>query len=335
MKNKIFYAVILGLLLTAPFVIYPVFLMKVLCYALFACGFNFLLGYGGLLSFGHAAFFSMAAYSTGHVIKHIGLAPELGILVGTSAATMVGFVFGWLAIRRSGIYFTMITLALAQMLYFIFLQAPFTGGEDGLQAVPRGLLFGLIDLNHNLFLYYTVLAIFVGGYWLVHRAVHSPFGHVLQGIRENEPRAISLGYDVNHYKLLAFVLSAALAGLAGSTKTVVLQLASLADAHWQLSGEVVLMTLLGGMGSLIGPVVGAALVSTLQNYLSAGRLSSFVPVVLGCCFVICVMVFRRGIVGEIQVALKKFSSVSKSRSASSVTSNRNDHAVTPEREKLL
>jgi len=316
MKNKIFYAVILGLLLTAPFVIYPVFLMKVLCYALFACGFNFLLGYGGLLSFGHAAFFSMAAYSTGHVIKHIGLAPELGILVGTSAATMVGFVFGWLAIRRSGIYFTMITLALAQMLYFIFLQAPFTGGEDGLQAVPRGLLFGLIDLKHNLFLYYTVLAIFVGGYWLVHRAVHSPFGHVLQGIRENEPRAISLGYEVNHYKLLAFVLSAALAGLAGSTKTVVLQLASLADAHWQLSGEVVLMTLLGGMGSLIGPVVGAALVSTLQNYLSAGRLSAFVPVVLGCCFVICVMVFRRGIVGEIQVALKKFSSVSESRSAS-------------------
>jgi len=330
MRNKILCAALLVILLTAPFVIYPVFLMKVLCFALFACGFNFLLGYGGLLSFGHAAFFSLAAYTTGHVTKHLGLTPELGILVGTAAATVLGLAFGWLAIRRSGIYFSMITLALAQMLYFIYLQAPFTGGEDGLQGVPRGRLFGLIDLSDNLALYYTVLVIFIGGYCVVHRAVRSPFGHVLLAIKENEPRAVSLGYDINRYKLLAFVLSAALAGLAGATKTLVMQLASLADAQWQLSGEVILMTLLGGMGSLIGPVVGAALVVTLQSYLSAGPLASFVPVILGSCFAICVLAFRRGIVGEIQAALTKVSYVSDSRSTGSVPSGRDHHAGAPD-----
>jgi branched-chain amino acid transport system permease protein len=333
MRSRIFWAVflVLGFSLIAPFVIYPVFLMKVLCFALFACGFNFLLGYVGLLSFGHAAFFSLAAYTTGLATINLKVTPEVGILIGTGAATLLGFVIGWLAIRRSGIYFSMITLALAQMLYFIYLQAPFTGGEDGLQGVPRGRLFGFIDLGNNLYLYYTVLAIFIGGFCLAHRAVHSPFGHVLQAIRENEPRAISLGYEVNRYKLLAFVFSSALAGLAGSMKTLVLQLASLADAHWHLSGEVVLMTLLGGMGFLIGPVVGAALVVTLQSYLSAGPLASFVPVILGSCFVICVMSFRRGIVGEIRAAITRYSGSAKSRPTVSAASDPKDHGTTSEK----
>ncbi|WP_246512876.1 branched-chain amino acid ABC transporter permease [Azospirillum picis] len=285
------------LLLAAPFALYPVFLMKVLCFALFACAFNLLIGYAGLLSFGHAAFFGGAAYVTAHTVKEWGLPPELGVLLGTGAAAGMGLVFGLLAIRRQGIYFAMITLALSQMVFFLALQLPFTHGEDGIQAVPRGLLFGLFDLSQPLTMYYTVLAIFVGGFAIIWRTVHSPFGQVLTAIRENEPRAVSLGYRTERYKLLAFVLSATLAGLAGGTKAIVFQLASLTDVTWQMSGEVVLMTLLGGMGTLSGPVVGATLVVTLESYLAATSLP--VPVVIGCIFVVCVLLFRRGIAGEI------------------------------------
>ncbi|WP_035691653.1 branched-chain amino acid ABC transporter permease [Azospirillum halopraeferens] len=290
-------AVLLLVLLTAPLVLYPIFLMKVLCFALFACAFNLLIGYVGLLSFGHAAFFGGAAYVSAHAIKVWGVTPEIGILLGTATAAVMGGVFGWIAIRRQGIYFAMITLALAQMIYFLALQLPFTGGEDGIQAVPRGHLFGLINLNNSLAMYYTVLVIFLFGFAVIRRAVHSPFGQVLKAIRENEPRAVSLGYRTDQYKLVAFVLSATLAGLAGATKALVFQLASLTDVTWQMSGEVVLMTLLGGMGTLFGPAVGAALVVTLQNYLAATQLP--VTVVIGAIFVICVLVFRRGIVGEI------------------------------------
>ena len=281
----------------APFVLYPVFLMKVLCFALFACAFNLLIGYAGLLSFGHAAFFGGAAYISAHTVKVWGWAPEFGLLAATAVAGLMGLVFGLIAIRRQGIYFAMITLALSQMIFFLALQLPFTHGEDGIQGVPRGTLFGLFDLNQPLTMYYTVLAIFVGGFALIWRTVHSPFGQVLKAIRENEPRAISLGYCTDRYKLVAFVLSASLAGLAGGTKAIVFQLASLTDVTWQMSGEVVLMTLLGGMGTLLGPVVGAALVVTLESYLAATSLP--VPVVIGCIFVVCVLVFRRGIVGEL------------------------------------
>ncbi|WP_233474991.1 branched-chain amino acid ABC transporter permease, partial [Azospirillum agricola] len=258
--------------LVAPFTLYPVFLMKVLCFALFACAFNLLIGYAGLLSFGHAAFFGGAAYITAHTVKVWGLPPELGLLLGTGFAALLGLAFGALAIRRQGIYFAMITLALSQMVFFLALQLKFTGGEDGIQAVPRGVLFGLFDLTQPLTMYYVVLAIFLGGFVLIWRTVHSPFGQVLKAIRENEPRAISLGYRTDRYKLLAFVLSASLAGLAGGTKALVFQLASLTDVQWQMSGEVVLMTLLGGMGTLFGPVVGAALVVTLESYLAATSL---------------------------------------------------------------
>jgi branched-chain amino acid transport system permease protein len=296
----------LGLLvaagLLAPFAIYPVFLMKALCFALFACAFNLLLGYVGLLSFGHAAFFGAAAYVTAHAVKVWGLPPELGILLGAAVAGLMGLAFGWLAIRRSGIYFAMVTLALAQMVYFFALQAPFTGGEDGIQAVPRGRLLGVIDLANTLNMYYFVLAVFALGFFLIYRAVHSPFGQVLKAIRENEPRAISLGYKVDHYKLLAFVMSAALTGLAGSTKALVFQLAALTDVHWHTSGGVVLMTLLGGMGTLFGPVVGAFLVVTLQNYLA--QFGAWVTVITGAIFVACVLLFRRGIVGELARLLK-------------------------------
>ncbi len=290
----------LGLLLAcaAPFVVYPVFLMKVLCFALFACAFNLLIGFAGLLSFGHAAFFGAAAYVSAHSAKVWGLPPELAILAGTATAAVLGLLFGWVAIRRQGIYFAMITLALSQMVYFLALQLKFTGGEDGIQAVPRGHLLGLVDLNQPLAMYFFVLAVFVFGFALIWRTVHSPFGQVLKAIRENEPRAVSLGYRTEQYKLLAFVLSAALAGLAGGTKALVFQLASLTDVTWQMSGEVVLMTLLGGMGTLLGPAVGAALVVTLQNYLAAMQVP--VTVVIGAIFVVCVLVFRRGIVGEIQ-----------------------------------
>ncbi len=297
-RNNLGYGALLILGLVAPFVVYPVLVMKVLCFALFACAFNLLLGYTGLLSFGHAVFLGTAGYTAGHAIKVWGLPPELGLTAATAAAAALGFVFGALAIRRSGIYFAMITLALAQMMYFVFLQAPFTGGEDGLQGVPRGKLFGVIDLAPDLNMYYFVLAVFVFGFWLIHRTIHSPFGQILKAIRENEARAISLGYDVNRYKLLAFVLSAALAGLAGATKTLVFRFATLSDAHWHTSGEVVLMTLLGGMGTAFGPVLGASVIVTLQNAL-ADKVGSLLTVIMGAIFVVCVLLFRRGIAGEL------------------------------------
>src|SRR5688500_19047018 len=277
--------------------------MKVMCYALFACAFNLLIGYTGLLSFGHAAFLGGAAYATGHALKVWGVPTEVGLLVGVLAGAALGLVMGIIAIRRSGIYFSMITLALAQMLYFFFLQAPFTYGEDGLQSVPRGTLLGLIDLTKDLTLYYVILGIFVLSFLLIFRTVHSPFGQVLKAIRENEPRAISLGYKADHYKLIAFVISAALSGLAGGTKAIVFQLASLTDVHWSMSGEVVLMTLLGGLGTVFGPVVGAFIVIGLENYLA--QLGSWVLVVQGAIFVVCVLVFRRGVVGELGNVLKK------------------------------
>ncbi|KEA63422.1 Branched-chain amino acid transport system permease protein LivM [Marinobacterium lacunae] len=302
-KTKIAIFVVLGLL--APLVVYPVFLMKVLCFALFACAFNLLLGFTGLLSFGHAAFLGTGGYVTGYLMINTGLTPELGILCGTLAAGVVGAVYGKLAVKREGIYFAMVTLALAQLLFFVYLQAPFTGGEDGLQGVPRGALFGLIDLNDNMNLYYLVYAIFLFGFWLVFRTVHSPFGQILKAIRENEPRAISLGYNVTQYKWVAFVISAALAGLAGSTKTLVFQLASLNDVHWHLSGEVVLMTLLGGMGTIAGPLVGAGVVVTIQNFLSGGELGNYVSIIMGVIFIVCVLLFRNGIVGELQRLIKR------------------------------
>jgi len=299
------FAALVAIGVAAPLVgVYPTFLMKCWCFALFACAFNLLLGYAGLLSFGHAAFFGAAAYLAGHAIKVWGLTPELGILAGTAVATVLGYVIGSLAIRRAGIYFAMVTLALAQMLYFLWLQLRFTGGEDGLQGVPRGKLFGLLDLADNMNLYYVVFAIFLFGFLLVYRTINSPFGQVLKAIRENEPRAISLGYDVDRYKLLAFVLSAALSGLAGATKTVVFQLASLTDAHWHMSGEVVLMTLLGGLGTVFGPVVGAVIVVSLEDQL-ADKVGSWVQVIMGLIFVVCVLAFRRGIVGELMALARR------------------------------
>jgi branched-chain amino acid transport system permease protein len=294
----IVYAVLLIAALIAPLVGgYPIFLMKCLCFALFACAFNLLIGYTGLLSFGHAMFFGFAAYVTGHSAKVWGLTPEVSILLGTLSAAAIGLVVGWLAVRRQGIYFAMITLAMSQMIYFICVQAPFTYAEDGIQSIPRGKLFGLFDLTDDRAMYYFVLAVFVFGFWLIYRTIHSPFGQVLKSIRENEPRALSLGYEVNRYKLVAFVLSAALAGMAGATKSLALGLATLTDASWQMSGEVVLMTLLGGMGTVLGPVVGALSIISMQNYLSG--LGSKVTIIMGVTFVFCVLVFRRGIVGEI------------------------------------
>jgi len=274
-----------------------VFLMKVMCFALFACAFNLLIGYGGLLSFGHAMFLGTAGYASAHAAKVWGFPPEFAILFGTACSALLGLVTGLLAIRRQGIYFAMITLALAQMVYFFYLQAPFTGGEDGIQAVPRGKLFGLLDLNNAWGMYILVFAVFVGGFLLIHRAVHSPFGQVLKAIRENEARALSLGYDVNRYKLLAYVLSATLAGLAGATKVLVFELASLTDVHWTMSGEVVLMVLLGGLGTVFGPVVGALIIISMENYLA--QIGSWVTVVQGVIFVICVLTFRRGVIGEL------------------------------------
>lgn len=322
MNKKLGYGVALGLALVAPLVLYPVFLMKLLCFALFACAFNLLIGYTGLLSFGHAAFFGWSAYLTGYVLASLHWPTELGLLAGTAVGAAIGLLMGALAIRRQGIYFTMITLALAQMLYFVALQVPFTGGEDGLQGVPRGRLFGLIDLGNDLTLYYVVLAIGVTGFALIMRTVHSPFGQVLKAIKENEPRAVSLGYNVERYKLLAFVLSAALSGLAGATKTVVLGFATLTDVHWAMSGMVVLMTLVGGMGTLAGPIVGAVIIISLENRL--GNLGNFlasltsidwfrqlgesVTMVIGAIFIVCVLAFRRGIVGEIVARLAPRSS---------------------------
>ncbi|ATG47106.1 branched-chain amino acid ABC transporter permease [Celeribacter ethanolicus] len=305
MNTKLAYLIAFALLLMAPLVLYPVFLMKLLCFALFASAFNLILGFGGLLSFGHAAFFGGAAYITGHALKVWGLPTELGILIGALSSGVLGLAIGLLAIRRQGIYFAMITLAMAQMVYFFFISADFSGGENGLQGVPRGSFLGLVDLQNNTAMYYFVLGVFVLGYFLIARAVHSPFGQVLSAIRDNEARAKSLGYDVERYKLLAFVLSATIAGLAGATKTVVFQLASLTDAHWHMSGEVVLMTLLGGLGTIAGPAIGAGIIVTLQNTLASGPLSSWVPVVLGLIFVLCVLAFRRGVVGEIQALIRK------------------------------
>jgi branched-chain amino acid transport system permease protein len=289
--------------LVAPHVVYPVFAMNVLALALFASAFNLLLGYAGLLSFGHAAFLGAAAYACGLVTRDLGWPTELGLLAGTAVATLLGWIFGALAIRRSGIYFAMITLGFAQLVYFLAVQAPWTGGEDGFQGIPRGRLLGLVDLEQPYAMYYFVYAVFLAGFWLIHRTIDSPFGHVLRAIRENEPRALSLGYDVDRYKLQAFVLSAALSGLAGALRALVNQFAALPDLHWHTSGAVVLMTLLGGMGTVMGPSVGALLVASLENFLAG--VGSWVTVITGSVFVLCVLAFRRGIVGEVRALVKR------------------------------
>ncbi len=298
MNKTVMYALLLAGLVVAPFVGYPIFLMTCLCFALFASAFNLLIGFTGLLSFGHAMFFGFAAYVSGHAAKEWGLSPELAVLAGTLSATVIGWVVGVLAVRRQGIYFAMVTLALSQMIYFFCVQAPFTYAEDGIQSIPRGKLFGVIDMGNDVAMYYFVLAIFLIGFALIHRTIHSPFGQVLKSIRENEPRALSLGYDVDRYKLVAFVISASLAGLAGATKSLALGLATLTDVSWQMSGEVVLMTLLGGMGTILGPTLGAGIIIAMQNYLA--DLGSWVLIIMGVTFVVCVLSFRRGIVGEIE-----------------------------------
>ena len=299
-RSRWAWGLALAVLIAAPFIgLYPVFMMKAMCYAIFACAFNLLLGFTGLLSFGHAAYLGAAAYATGWLIRSAGWPTEAGILAGVVVGALLGLLVGLIAIRRQGIYFAMITLAMAQMVYFVCLQAPFTGGEDGLQGVPRGaLLGGLIPLQSDVALYFVVLAVFVAVFLAIIRIVHSPYGQVLKAIRENEPRAISLGYDVDKYKLLAFVLSTAIAGLAGALKTLVLGFATLTDAHWSLSGEVVLMTLLGGMGTFAGPVIGAFTIIGLQDYL-ADRVGSWVTVIIGMIFVVCVLAFRKGFIGEL------------------------------------
>ena len=297
------FVIMLVFFAVAPYFIYPVFLMKALCFGLFACAFNLLLGYVGLLSFGHAAYLGAAGYASAHAAKVWGVNPEIAIVFGTVVSAALGLVIGALAIRSRGIYFANITLAFAQMVFFFSLQAKFTGGEDGIQAVPRGKLFGVLDLSGTMTMYWVVLAIFVLGFLVVYRTIHSPFGQVLKAIRENEPRAISLGYRPEQYKLIAFVISAALSGLAGGTKALVFQLASLTDVHWTMSGEVVLMTLLGGMGTVFGPVVGALIIIMLENVLA--QLGDWLTVVQGAIFVVCVLIFRRGVVGEIGRLLRK------------------------------
>jgi len=296
-SESIAFVVMAAILVIAPFFTYPLFLMQVMCFALFACAFNLLIGYVGLLSFGHALYFGWASYVCAHAAKVWGLTPELAILAGTLTAAGLGLIAGILAIRRQGIYFAMITLALAQMMYFFALQAKFTGGEDGIQGVPRGKLFGLIDISHPAAMYVVVLAIFLGGFLLIHRIINSPFGEVLKAIRENEARAISLGYKTDRYKLMAFVLSATLAGTAGATKAIVLQIASLTDVNWPMSGEVVLMTLVGGLGTVFGPVLGSFVILTMQYKLAP--VGEWVLVIQGLIFVACVLLFRRGIVGEL------------------------------------
>ncbi len=291
------FGVMVALILVAPAILYPVFVMKVMCFALFACAFNLLVGYVGLGSFGHAAFFGMGAYVTAHAAKVWGWTPELAILAGGVVGGGLGLAFGWLAIRRQGIYFAMITLALAQMAYFLSTQAAFTGGEDGIQSVPRGHLFGLFSLQSDMALYWVVAFVFLFGFLLIHRIVHSPFGQVLKAIRENEPRATSLGYRTDDYKLMVFVISAAISGLAGGTKSLLFGIATLTDVNFPMSGEVILMALLGGMGTIFGPVVGAAVLIAMQNYLAP--YGAWVTVIQGVIFVACVMAFRRGIVGEI------------------------------------
>ena len=296
----------------APFVFYPTLLMKLLCFALFACAFNLLLGFAGLLSFGHAAFFGGSAYITGYLCRDMGLTPELGLLAGMTFGGVLGAIFGLIAIRRAGIYFAMITLGLAQIIFFLALQMKFTGGEDGMQGIPRGKLFGVFDLSDNIAMYYFVFAVFLAGFWLINRTIHSPFGQILKAIRDNEARAISLGYDVNRFKLLAFVISAALTGLAGATKSLVFQLASLGDVHWHTSGDVILMTLLGGLGTILGPVAGAITIVGLENML-ADKVGSWVAVIMGAIFVVCVLLFRRGLVGEVGALFNKAGSKAGAR----------------------
>jgi branched-chain amino acid transport system permease protein len=295
-------AVMVALFIAAPFVVYPIFLMKALCFALFACAFNLLIGYVGLASFGHALFFGWASYVTAYAAKAWGLPPELAVVLGTIAAAGLGAIAGTVAIRRQGIYFAMITLALAQMMYFFALEAKFTGGEDGIQGVPRGRLFGFFDLSHEMTMYAFVLVVVVAGIFFIYRIINSPFGEVLKAIRENEQRCVSLGFHTERYKLVAFILSATLAGLAGSMKSLVFQLASLTDVHWTMSGDVLLMTLLGGLGTMLGPVVGAFVVIAMQNYLAP--FGQWVLVIQGAIFVVCVLVFRRGIVGELAHLLR-------------------------------
>jgi branched-chain amino acid transport system permease protein len=291
------FLVMVAFIAISPFFLYPVFLMKLLCFALFACAFNLLIGYVGLLSFGHAAYFGMGGYLAGHAAKVWGLPPEIAILIGGAVGAALGLVIGWIAIRRQGIYFAMITLAFAQMVYFFCVQAEFTGGEDGIQSIPRGTLFGMFDLRSDMTMYWMTAGIFLLGFLLIHRIVHSPFGMVLKSIRENEPRATSLGYRTDDYKLMAFVLSAALSGVAGGLKSIVFGIATLTDVFWTMSGEVVLMSLVGGLGTIFGPVVGAAVIITMQNYLA--EFGAWVTVIQGVIFVLCVLAFRRGVVGEI------------------------------------
>jgi len=302
-QQRVAFLVMFAFFLVAPAVIYPVFLMKVMCFGLFACAFNLLLGYVGLLSFGHAMFLGMGGYTAAHAAKVWGLTPELAILAGAAASCALGLVSGLIAIRRQGIYFAMITLALAQMVFFFCVQAPFTHGEDGIQAVPRGKLFGLIDVANREAMYALVFVVFFAGFLLIYRVIHSPFGQVLKAIRENEARAISLGYDVDRYKLLAYLLSATLSGVAGSVNALVFQLAALNAVHWTMSGEVVLMTLVGGLGTVFGPVAGALIVLAMENYLA--QLGAWVTIVQGAIFVVCVLTFRRGIVGELGRLLKR------------------------------
>jgi branched-chain amino acid transport system permease protein len=306
--------------LFAPFVVYPVFLMKVLCFALFASAFNLLIGYVGLLAFGHATFFGGAAYVTGYLLKTGGWAPELSILAGVGAATLLGLVMGILAIGRQGIYFAMITLALAQMFFFVCVQVPMTGGENGLTAIPRGQLFGVIDLGHDLTLYYFVLVLVTAAIFLLYRAIHSPFGLVLKGIRDNESRAISLGYDIERFKLLAFVISAALSGLAGSLKAIILQLATLVDVAWTTSGEVILMTLIGGIGTVVGPIIGAAVIITMENYLTG--FAEWVVTIQGLIFFFTVLLFRRGIAGEVARLFRERASRKNEPRAQEITAER-------------
>ena len=295
--QAIAFLLLVAFMAVSPFFLYPVFLMKVLCFALFACAFNLLIGYVGLLSFGHAAYFGMGGYLAGHAAKVWGFSPELSILIGGAVGAALGLVIGWIAIRRQGIYFAMITLAFAQMVYFFCVQAPFTGGEDGIQSIPRGKFLGMVDLSADLTMYWLTAGIFLLGFLLIHRIVHSPFGMVLKSIRENEPRATSLGYRTDDYKLMAFVLSAGLAGVAGGLKSIVFGIATLTDVFWTMSGEVVLMSLVGGLGTIFGPVVGAAVIITMQNYLA--EFGAWVTVIQGVIFVLCVLAFRRGVVGEI------------------------------------
>jgi branched-chain amino acid transport system permease protein len=301
--QRLAFVLMVAFFALGPLVLYPVFLMKVMCFALFACAFNLLIGYVGLLSFGHAMYLGTAGYVCAHAAKVWGFPPELAILAGALASAVLGTVTGLLAIRRQGIYFAMITLALAQMIYFFYLQMPFTHGEDGIQAVPRGKLLGFIDLSNVWAMYAMVLVVFLAGFLLIYRIVHSPFGQVLKAIRENEARATSLGYDTDRYKLAAFVLSATLSGAAGAMNALVFQLAALNNVHWGMSGEVVLMTLLGGLGTIFGPVVGALVVIAMENYLA--QLGAWVTVTQGVIFVICVLAFRRGIIGELARLIKK------------------------------